>query len=276
MSSVMRTMRILELLSEHPRGLRITDLADRLAVNRAVPHRILADLIEVGYVVQDPETERYRCTFLLGGVGLRQLEAAGVTKWSRDEIERLAAQTKELVRVAIATVDRLCFVAQAQGADSSLTVESPLLADIPLHATATGKAFLSTLPDAHVVALLDARGLEPYTPGTRTGVDRLLDELSGIRRDGFAAVHEEFEVGISAMAAPIVPETSGDGRAVGTISIAGPSVRLTPERQVSLVPALRDAAASLGRHWNVYDYFTQGAGGAPTPAANSGRARAGR
>ncbi len=47
-------MRMLELLAGEPRGLRITDLANELDLNRAIPHRILADLIELGYVAQDP------------------------------------------------------------------------------------------------------------------------------------------------------------------------------------------------------------------------------
>ena len=62
-NTIGRTMRMLELLAGEPRGLRITDLANELGLNRAIPHRVLADLIKLGYVAQDPRTERYRVTF---------------------------------------------------------------------------------------------------------------------------------------------------------------------------------------------------------------------
>jgi IclR family transcriptional regulator, acetate operon repressor len=257
MSSVMRTMRILELLADNPRGLRVTDLADRLAVNRAVPHRILADLVDSGYVVQDPETDRYRCTFMLGSVGLRQLEAAGVNKWARDELESLAALSNELVRVCIETSGRLSFVAQAQGAASALTIDSPLLAHIPLHATALGKAFLSTLPDDEVVALMEERGMDQYTPSTLKNPVNLLRELEQARHQGFSVVQEEVELGISAIAAPIVPPGSAEGRAVGAVSIAGPTVRLTLQRLQEYAPSLRRTADTLSRQWNVYTHFAQ-------------------
>jgi DNA-binding IclR family transcriptional regulator len=250
-------MRILELLADNPRGLRVTDLADRLAVNRAVPHRILVDLVDSGYVIQDPETDRYRCTFLLGSVGLRQLEAAGVNKWARDELESLASLCNELVRVCIETSGRLSFVAQAQGAASALTIDSPLLAHIPLHATALGKAFLSTLSDDEIVAMMEERGMEQYTPATLKDPTSLLRELEQARHQGFSVVQEEVELGISAIAAPIVPPDSANGRAVGSVSIAGPTVRLTLQRLQEYAPSLRRTAETLSRQWNVYAHFAQ-------------------
>ncbi len=139
-------MRTLELLAGEPRGLRVTDLANALEVNRAIPHRILADLTELGYVIQDPRTERYRVTFKLGSLGLRQLETAGIIRWAQDELDRLAAKTRELVRLAVVSENTLRWVAKAQGSASALTLDGVSGAQVVLHATASGKAWLSTLP----------------------------------------------------------------------------------------------------------------------------------
>ncbi len=255
MSSVGRGMRILELLASEPEGVRVTDLAIALQLNRAIPHRLLAELIELGYVVQNPTTERYRATFKLGGLGVRQLETAGLTRWSRDELAELAALSGELVRLAVVSGSVLRFIAKAQGADTALTVDGVSGTEVVLHATATGKAWLSTLPEDEATALLDARGLDAQTLRTETDLRRLLHEIAEAKRLGFAVTHEEMEAGVNAIAAPIVPTSDPRGRGVATVSIAGPAARLTPLALLRFGPALRATADKLGGQWHLYEHL---------------------
>ncbi len=99
---------MLELLAGEPRGLRVTDLANTLGAEPGHPASHPRGLIELGYVAQDPRTERYRVTFKLGSLGLRQLETAGTPRWAQDELDRLAAKTRELVRLAVVSEDTRC------------------------------------------------------------------------------------------------------------------------------------------------------------------------
>lgn len=255
MSSIARALRILELVADQPDGVRVTDLATMLGLNRAIPHRLLAELIDLGYVAQNPTTERYRATFKLGSLGLRQLEIAGIARWSQDELGALATTSRELVRLAVASGSVLRFVAKAQGANSALMIDSASGSDVVLHATASGKAWLSTLPDEELLALLTSRGLAPKTPHTETDLQRVVGEIAQARQAGYAVTHEEMEPGINAIAAPIVPSGGPGGRGVGTVSIAGPSARLTPEVLLSFAPALRATAEKLGHQWHVYEYL---------------------
>lgn len=255
MSNIKRVMRILDILVAEPAGVRITDLAAALGVNKAIPHRLLAELVDLGYAVQDPRTDRYRATFKLGSLGLRQLETAGIARWSQDELNALAAESKELVRLAVASGRSLRWVAKAQGANSSLIVDSAVASDVVLHATASGKAWLSTLPTDEVRAILAEHELVKPTPRTHTDIDVILAEIEEARRHGYAVTFEEMEIGINAIAAPIVPPDLPGGRGVGTVSIAGPAARLTPEVLTGFAPTLKAAARSLGEHWHVYEYL---------------------
>ena len=255
-NTIGRTMRMLELLAGEPRGLRITDLANELGLNRAIPHRVLADLIKLGYVAQDPRTERYRVTFKLGSLGLRQLETAGTARWAQDELDKLAERTRELVRLAVASGDTLTWVAKAQGSASALTYDGVSGAQVVLHATASGKAWLATLPDEEVASVLADRGLDAQTSHTETEMTQILHELEAARANGYALVEEEMEVGVSAIAAPVVPPESSDGRAVATVSIAGPAARLDHDRLVSLAPPLVAVVTELGTQWHTYEYLT--------------------
>ena len=257
MSNIERALRILGIVASEPDGVRVTDLATTLGLNRAIPHRLLAELIELGYVVQNPTTERYRATFKLGSLGLRQLEAAGVARWAQDELGSLAATTRELVRLAVASDGVLRFVARAQGANTALILDAVSGSDIVLHATASGKAWLSSLPEAESSALLKSRGLTRTTSRTETDLDTVLEQIAVAKKVGFAAVHEEMELGISAIAVPVVPTEVDGGRAVGTVSVAGPTARLTPDILEGFVPALRATAATLANHWHVYPYLME-------------------
>ena len=248
-------MRTLELLAGEPRGLRVTDLANELDVNRAIPHRILADLAELGYVVQDPRTERYRVTFKLGSLGLRQLETAGTIRWAQDELDKLAAKTRELVRLAVVSEDTLWWVAKAQGSASALTLDGVSGAQVVLHATASGKAWLSTLPEDEATAYLTEHGLVAQTTRTETDIAQVLRDIAHARTQGYAFVEEEMEVGVCAIAVPIVPPESADGRAVATVSIAGPAARLSRDRLVGYAPALTAVARELGTQWHAYEYM---------------------
>lgn len=257
MSAIERAIRILDIVASEPDGVRVTDLATTLGLNRAIPHRVLAELIELGYVVQSPETERYRATFKLGSLGLRQLESAGIARWAQDELGALAATTRELVRLAVSSDNVLRFVAKAQGANTALILDAVSGSDIVLHATASGKAWLSTLPEDEAAALLRSHGLVRATARTEIDVERVLEQIAIARRAGYAAVHEEMERGISAIAVPVMPREVADGRAVGTVSVAGPTARLHPDVLEGFTPALRATAATLASQWHVYPYLAE-------------------
>lgn len=254
-SIIDRVLRILEILVVTPEGARVTDIADALDLNRAIPHRLLAELVKLGYVAQDPDTERYRATFEIGSLGLRQIESAGIVRWAQDELDRLASETQELVRLAVVSGSELRWVAKAQGSNSALILDPVAGADVVLHATATGKAWLSSLPDDEARALLRRRGLEMQTPHTETDLERIMREVGAARRAGYAVTHEEMEPGVNAIAVPIVPPEHTDGRAVATVSIAGPSARLSPDVLSGFTPLLRKTGVRLARQWHVYEYL---------------------
>jgi IclR family acetate operon transcriptional repressor len=254
-SNLSRAMAILELLVDEPDGVRVTDLALTMRVNRAIPHRLLTEFCDMGYVVQDPGSERYRATLKVGSLGLRELERTNVMDWSQEELAHLAGVSRELARVSIASASTLRFVAQAQGASASLIVNSPLRPELALHATASGKAYLATLPWEEVAGIVRERGMPGLTEDTTTSIDALEVELAKVRSDGYALVEEEAEPGISAVAAAIVPPQSPAGRAVGAVSVAGPSVRLPQGRLREFAPEVCATAGRLAQHWHVFEYL---------------------
>jgi DNA-binding IclR family transcriptional regulator len=98
------------------------------------------------------------------------------------------------------------------------------------------------------VALAAKQGfgrLNEYGPNAPRTISELTKALKRVREAGYAIVEESAEAGTSAMAAAVIhPRT---GKAIGTISIAGPSFRLTAARMHELAQNLRAAATQLSQ-----------------------------
>jgi DNA-binding IclR family transcriptional regulator len=75
---------------------------------------------------------------------------------------------------------------------------------MPLHATAIGKALLSGMPEDELDALVGEEPLHPFTGRTVVRPNLLREQLAAIRACGVAFSHEEWRMGTSGVASPVV------------------------------------------------------------------------
>jgi IclR family acetate operon transcriptional repressor len=136
-------------------------------------------------------------------------------------MRRLASESGETVNLMVRTAGGAEAIAQVDGRHV-LGVSNWIGRVVPDHCSAAGKVFL-----AYGAATLPTGQLERLTPATI--VDRpLLDrELEAIRRQGYATIVDELELGLAAVAAPV---RDHDGAVVAALSVAGPTARLGDAR----------------------------------------------
>lgn len=251
-SAAKRSLLLLECLSGHPAGLPLNVICEAIALPKSIAHRLLALLAEAGYV-QQAEGGRYALTLKLTMLGLRHYVQTGLDNLAQPVLDRLARDSGELARLALVEGERLVWVAKAQGARTGLRydpeVDHDTGHDVVLHATAAGKAWLATLPEAEALRIVAATGLQtPARFGPR--VARTLDDVSrrlvATRAAGYGEALEEGEPGTAAVAVAV---RGGAGRVVGTLSLAGPVVRFGAERRPQLAERLHAAAAELAQIW---------------------------
>jgi DNA-binding IclR family transcriptional regulator len=249
-AAVDRCLDVLETLAGAPAGLALGDLAERLALPKSAAFRVLHTLSDRGYVDQDAGGARYRLSLKMAMLGFRYLDQTTLPDLAQQSLDALAAQAEEYCRIALVDGPRLTWVARAQGATQGLRYDPPMGGDVVLHATATGKAWLATLPPDEAMRIACAQGFAPR-PGQGARAARtpeaLAGELAATRRRGYAIAIDEGEVGIVALAAAFAPSPASP--AVGTVSIAGPRTRLDDARVGALAPRLVAAARELGERW---------------------------
>ncbi|MFY3385686.1 IclR family transcriptional regulator [Paracidovorax sp. MALMAid1276] len=241
-----RGLSVLEHLARHPHGLPISLIAAELDVPLSACHRVLADLQRRGYVRQVRKQGDYVLTTKVVSLGLGFLSSGGIVEIAEPLLERLAEASGELIRLSIVDDDRLTWVAKSQGRrHAGLRYDPDMGMDARLSCTASGHAWLMTLPDERALALVSRQGFgtpAEYGPHAPTTIEALLGYLRAARARGYALIDEVFAPGMSAIAAPVLRR----GEAIGVLSIAGPRLRLTPQRMEALGPALLAAAAELG------------------------------
>ena len=249
-----RTLGILELLSQHGEGMELAAVADQLNIPRSAVHRLLADLVRLGYVRQARGHGDYLLTTKLVSMGLSYLSNSGIVDIAQPLLNQLAEVSGELVRLSVVDGERLTWVARAQGARQGLRYDPDMGMDARLSCTASGHAWLLTMSDERALDLVTRQGFgspADYGPKAPTTVKALLGFLHAARVRGYAMIDEVFAPGMSAMAAPVLRRKD----AIGVISIAGPRIRLTSARMHELAPALLAAAAELGPISNASSLF---------------------
>lgn len=242
-----RCVATVEALTLAPAGLRLSDLARELDMPKAAAHRLLAELVRLGWVEHTAATS-YRLSLRLPLLTQRVLHATGLADLVQPVLDRVARETKELARCAVALPDCLAWLAHAQGAPPGLLYQPAMSDPVRPHATANGKAWLATLEPARAMAVARAGGLGTLrpTPRTLTTEDALAEELRRIAARGWAVAEEEAELGVVAIAVAVRPQP---GPAVATVSVAGPLVRLPAERWPAIAARLATAAAELEAVW---------------------------
>ena len=246
MSSRSRAIAILELLAHQPVGLPSTEIARRLSVPLAATERLLIGLIESDYCYRDTRTGLVRLRVKLAALGLAFLGASGITDLVQPILDDLAKRTGELVRLAVIEGDRLTWVAKSLGSRNGLIYSPDAGSDVYLAATANGQAWLACLIEADARRLIEAQGMprSGLGPNAPDDIETLLKQIDATRDRKYATVSEAYEAGTSAMAAAIRRRSSGVP--VGTVSVAGPTLRMVPERMIEIAPWLLACADELG------------------------------
>lgn len=240
-----RTMAVLEALAGG-RALSIAELAKLTSLSRAHVWKILMGLESAGYVRQLPTSGGYLPTHKIVALARRHVSSTRFVELCQPYLDALARMTGELVQLALVEGEVLRFVAKADGTQR-ITVRSLLGAEVDLHATATGKAWLATLPEEEATALVRRRGLRRFTPKTIVSLQALRLPIRAARRLGYATVEEEHLEGANAVAAAIVPAETGQG--IGAIVVTGPTFRLPPAKLAKLAPLIKRTARELSELW---------------------------
>ncbi len=202
--------------------LGIKELQEALMFPKTVVSRLVATLVDYGYLYQNPQTKKYLLGIAAYALGLCAVPQLEIRNTALPFMERLAMTTRETVSLNVidpVTFNGACIASIDSPAHIKLTTRVGSVR--PLHRGASRKVLLAYVESWQREQYIARLGLQPEEE------NHLRQQLAEICEQGYAYSEEELDEGACAVAAPIL---SQDSRLVAGIAVAGPIYRKTEEQ----------------------------------------------
>ena len=239
-STVLKTLRMLETISENGGEMTLSDIAQTAELDRSTAYRLLRTLEEAGYIAQSETTKRYRLSYKVLSLGQPMLRKAGLDDIIIGALKQLAQATHETANFQVLDGEKAVIRLQAKGTQL-LSVDFKVGDRSRLHCTSIGKALLAH-QDPEFVDLIIAKGLDKVASRTITDPDDLRAELARVRDQGYATDEFEFADDLCCVAVPVL---TADGVLCGGINFAGPKSRFDAAHVAELRDALLETTGNL-------------------------------
>ncbi|MDH3336750.1 MAG: IclR family transcriptional regulator [Gammaproteobacteria bacterium] len=236
--AALRAMRLLKLFTPERPNMALAEVSRLAGLNKTTTHRLLAALHSEGFIDKNPATGSYRLGPGLMALGVQALSNSDLRLRVRPMLKQLARETGETATLEVPIDDSMLILDEVAGSHF-VGAGGNVGTRWPMHATSTGKALIAFDEQA-----LEKLGpdLQPVTANTIVDHNALLRELSHIRRQGFAESVDELEEGFSGVGTVL---RGSLGEVLGSLSICGPTQRMTDTRRAKLGKTLQVAARQL-------------------------------
>jgi IclR family pca regulon transcriptional regulator len=240
--SLARGLRIIESFEGHSEGLSVAEISRQTRLSRAAVRRVLITLELLGYV--EAAGRVYRLTHRVLRLGLSYLSSSSLFAIAQTTVQRIAEEADESSTLCVLDNDEVFCVAGSV----RKRIMSPGLTTggrVPAYCTALGRVLLAGLPENQFMDYVDRVERKPLTRKTIVGRREFIDEVRRVRSAGFSVIDEELELGVRAIAVPVL---SSQGRVVAALSIGTQSSRISVrEMQSRFLPLLKEHGRLVGQ-----------------------------
>ncbi|WP_147820152.1 IclR family transcriptional regulator [Salidesulfovibrio onnuriiensis] len=198
--TVQRSLHILSMVAQAPKGLTLKDLEEQLAIPKTSLFDIVSTLVAMHYLRKSDHL------FFIGRK-CREIGSAYAQKQDLcDVAEPLLTQASERNNISSSLVllsaNDLDYCFQYHPEDAVMIARKPSSFGIH-HASATGKVLLAYMQPARRDALLKKMTFHKFTDRTIDNTGELLKALEAVRKQGYALDDREYHYLLQCVAAPI-------------------------------------------------------------------------
>lgn len=242
---VERAFKLLDLLSEAEEGMTLSDMARMLGMSKGSLHGLLKTLEKSG-AIEQIEDKGYILGPHIYELAQSYMQRAGLRRFALPAMQRLAAQigqTMLLGRVeqnGVRIIERV----EAGSEHAALHISAPRGTRVHLLAGATGRLVLASWPREQRETFLRSRPLPCFTEHSITEPEQFLAAVEEAAQTGIGTDHEEYLVGVHAVAAPI---TGPNGILIALLWTIGFAARFDDEAMSSAGQLLYAEAQSISQ-----------------------------
>ena len=248
-NAIEKALLVLSIFTPYNEEMGTVEISRKLGLHKATTSRILQYLTKHRFLIQNFRTRK----FSLGPAvidlsrAMNQSLKSNLVDIAQPFIKELRNQVKETIFFAVLSGEATHLAYIVEG--PRLIRRTGCLGDRdPINASAGSKAVLAFLPPETRDKLLSVP-LHRFTENTITDKKKLLRQLEEIRKTGVAFDHEEFDKDTSAIGVPIF---NHEGNPVAALVVAGPSRRISLNKNSPVVTEIKATAANISAqlHFN--------------------------
>ena len=241
MTSLARGLIVIQAFTQQSPQMTISQLSVKTGLSRAAVRRCLYTLTKLGFAGAE-DGSRYSLRPRMLTLSHTYTTSNTLSTAAQPILERMSAALRESFSVATLDGEDIVYIARTQ-VSRVMAVDLHIGSRLPAYCTSMGRVLLAYLPTEQLEQYLAKAVLTPHTTRTITSVEKLRLALRNVRRNGYALVDQEYEVGLRSLAVPVY---AASGRVVATLNLSGNAPRLSVlEMQSRFLNHLRNAANEI-------------------------------
>lgn len=245
LSSLDHALTILEAVAHASLPVGVSEISRKTGYPKTTVHRILHTLVRRGFVRKETQTGRYQLTLKFFEIGSSAVSQLGIKDVAKPYLEALRNLSGETAHLAVMDDDGVFYIEKIESSQS-VRMYSYVGRRAPVHCTGVGKVLLAYQPN-EMIERFFSQPVKSYTPKTILDKKGFAEELSKVRKQGYALDREELEIGLFCIASAVRNHL---GEVIAAVSISGPGVRLSKPRIKELIPSVIETgnkiSAALG------------------------------
>jgi DNA-binding IclR family transcriptional regulator len=240
-SRSVRVLELLEVVCAMDRPASALDIEIASGLPKATVHRLCNLMLEEGYLRRDINGRGYEAGERVSKLAMKLLSNQSGNNERHAILDAVVRDIGETCNIALPSAGTMLYLDRVES-EWPLRIQLPTGSKVPLHCTASGKLYLSSLPRARRQRLIANLSMDKKSDNTITDPDELMAETDQIANSKVGTDNEEF---IPGMVAAAVPVTDSNGKLLATLATHGPVVRMNFDQAIGHVARLRRAAADL-------------------------------
>lgn len=238
--SIQRAVSILDCMKIPDKTYSIKELSMATSLSSSTVHRILATLVDCGYVSHDEITHNYKLGSALISLGMVATHNTSLQEKSRAILKKLSSLTQEDSFLMIRAGNKGIVIQKEQGPNNLKVVEN-FGYEISLHWGAIRKVLLAYQSKEFIDDYIKNE-FKPTPTRMALNPDKFLQELKSIRENNVAVSTGDYIHNGVGIGAPVFDYTS---KVIASIGIIATTSRVNKNNLDKMVKIVSDCANEL-------------------------------
>jgi IclR family transcriptional regulator, pca regulon regulatory protein len=219
LGSFAKGLSVIEAFSADRAKLTIAEASTATGLDRATARRCLLTLAELGYA--DYDGKNFSLTPRILRLGTSCLATMPLPRIVQPMLDKLSSDIGQSTSVSILDNGEIVYVARA-AQQRLMSINLMAGSRLPASCSSMGRVLLASLPDSEIRKILKRNPPAKRTPKSITSSDKILQLVGRARKEGFAIVDQEIEIGLRSIAVPLYDSR---GRTVAALNVGVAAVQ---------------------------------------------------